>query len=90
LLVCQKPDRNLFNENYYNTYENILEKTNAMQVNYDLNHPKPTSSRGEKWKNIFSPFWHSKKNSSSSGTGIQSTGFAVVIPSDPNALLTRL
>ena len=31
-----------------------------------------------------------KKSSSSSGTGIKSTGSAVVIPSDPNALLKRL
>jgi hypothetical protein len=83
LIVNKNPTQ--YTDDDKNVYEDILVKTNAMHHDNDPNNPRPKSSKGDKYLNIIKPIWGKMK-----GSGIKSTGSAVVIPSDPNALLKRL
>ena len=87
LITSKNPDKDgidWFKEDY-NSYRNLMLKTNALHRGNNPNNPNPKSSGSYKWKHILSPIWHGKEPKKEyQGKGV------VVIPSDPNALLERL
>ena len=67
-------------------YAKLMEKTYVLHQGNNPNNPHAKSSGGKKWNNILTYIWHTGDfpEKEYEGTG------AVVIPSDPNALLERL
>ena len=94
LLIMKAPDKNVYNQEDFKNYAEILHKTSAMKHNHDPKSNKPKSSKGQKYKEIIRPIWDMVYSGirPSIGDGIP-TGQGVgttVIPSDPDALIDRL
>jgi hypothetical protein len=81
LLVMNNPDNNVYTQEDYDNYADILIDTNAIKQKNDPNSGKPKSSRSDKWKTLVRPVW-----SRYTGKGLQT----VVLSSDPKALIDRL
>ena len=81
LIIMRKPAN--YTEDDYNKYKEIMIKTNALRKNYELDDNRPKASRADKWKNLLKPIWDEKDRYEE---GLK----AVIIPSDPDALLDRL
>jgi len=88
LLIMKAPDKNVYNQEDFKNYAEILRKTNAMKHNHDPKSNKPKSSKGQKYKEIIRPIWDMTYSGirPSIGDGVGTT----VIPSDPDALIDRL
>ena len=69
-------------------------RTNAMYRGADPNNPNPAATSGSKFSQIIQTFWEKEKKRREEREGprkkkTKRKGVAVVIPSDPNALLER-
>ncbi len=78
LLINKKPDSNIYTDQDYNTYAEIMIKTNSIHRGNDPNDKRPKASMGWKWKTILKDIW---KDRAFVGQGMSS---------DANALLDRL
>ena len=80
LIVSKNPID--YTDDDYDNYARLMLKTNTLHRdnNPDSNYPK--SSKGQKWKRILKTIWDNREEYEGRG--------AVVIPSNPNALLERL
>ena len=91
LITSKKPKNYTVWE--HDNYAILMIMTNALHRNNDKNNPHPKGSGSNKWKNLLSPIWRSKKSGvypfPKKKEGYEGEG-VVVIPSDPNALLERL
>ena len=90
-LITSKTPKN-YTEKDYDNYEDLMIMTNALHRNNDEDNPHPKGSGSNKWKKLLSPIWFRKKSRiifHKKKEGYEGEG-AVVIPSDPNALLERL
>lgn len=83
LLISKTPDDQIYTGEDFENYAKIMISTNAMRKNHDSSSQNPKASKGLKWKNIVKTIWENKDQ-------YEGSGVAVVIPSDPNALLERL
>ena len=87
LITSKNPDKDGidWSKEDYASYKYLMLKTNVLHRDGNPNNPNPRASGSDKWVNILSPIWFSKKPKKEyEGYGV------VVIPSDPNALLERL
>ena len=85
LITSKKPDPEMFTDDDYEQYQNILVETNAMKQNNDPTSTKPKGSRGQKWRVYVKPIWDMYKTSED----IEKDGSGIILPSDPSALLER-
>ena len=85
LITSKKPDPEIFTDDDYEQYQNILVETNAMKQNNDPKSTKPKGSRSEKWRVYVKPIWDMYKTSED----IEKDGSGIILPSDPSALLER-
>ena len=85
LITSKKPDPEMFTDDDYEQYQNILVETNAMKQNNDPKSTKPKGSRSEKWRVYVKPIWDMYKTSED----IEKDGSGIILPSDPSALLER-
>ena len=85
LITSKTPDSEIFTDDDYEQYQNILVETNAMKQNNDPKSTKPKGSRGQKWRVYVKPIWDMYKTSED----IEKDGSGIILPSDPSALLER-
>ena len=101
LITSKDPDKESidWDKNDIKDYERLMIKTNALHQNNNPKNPHPKSSIGKKWLGLLSPIWDKYKAMSSRERGKKLTPWtrkefagedAVIMPSDPNALLERL
>ena len=90
LIVKDEPSEENYDENDYQTYSTILKETSAMRRNNDPNETHPKASRSWKWANIIKPIWQNRSRNRNRPAFEGEGTNAIVIPSDPNALLERL
>jgi hypothetical protein len=83
LIVENNPSEQNYTNTDYETYAEILNKTNAMRQGNNPINPRPKSSKSWKWNNVVRTIWEHRPGAE--GQGIET----IVIPSDPNALLER-
>ena len=93
LIVDKDPKRYDYED--LNTYEDLIRRTNAMYRGADPNSSNPAATKGSKFTQVIQTFWEKEKRrrEEREGTKKKKTkgkGVAIVIPSDPNALLERL
>ncbi|XP_065679079.1 uncharacterized protein LOC136093767 [Hydra vulgaris] len=80
LLTKSSPDKDIYNEDDLENYQNILKETDAISSS---KYPgKPRSSRSEKYNKIIKPIWG--EIAIKSGKGV------IILPSDPNELVKML
>ena len=98
LITSKKPDPEMFTDDDYEQYQNILVETNAMKQNNDPKSTKPKGSRSEKWRVYVKPIWDMYKDMEKDGSGIRTKTTScipsraakpLILPSDPSALLER-
>ena len=99
LITSKKPDPEMFTDDDYEQYQNILVETNAMKQNNDPKSTKPKGSRSEKWRVYVKPIWDMYKDMETDGSGMTTSCKPVpvpsraskplILPSDPSALLER-
>ena len=82
-LIVKNEPYEIYDNNDFQTYAEILVKTDAMRRNNDPTEPHPKASRSKKWMNIVKPIW---ENRIKKGSAIKT----LVLPSVPNALIERL
>ncbi len=85
LLVSKKPNKDLYNEDDYKKYAELMFLTNSIRYNNNPKSEASKSSKGWKWKNLMKQIWADRKKYE--GQGLEKE--TVVIPSDPNALAER-
>jgi hypothetical protein len=83
LIVHKEPDSQIYSQQDFKDYAEIMLKTNAIKQNHDPNTLKVKSSKGNKWKEILKPIWENRRQ-------YEGKGMTTVIPSDPNVLAERL
>ena len=81
-LILSKDPQNITDEDL-NNYGRLMIKTNALHRNNDPKETHPKETRSKKWKYFLRDIWYNREKYTGSGV-------AVVIPSDPNALVERL
>ena len=86
LIVMRVPSENIYTQEDYENYAEIMSKTNALRQGNDRNQARPKASKGWKWKYLLKDIWNERGQFS--GEGVQPP--TVILPSDPNALLERL
>ena len=52
LIGSKEPDWEIYNDEDYDNYAEILHTTNAVRRNYDENNPIPKANKSRKWKHI--------------------------------------
>ena len=82
LITMKKPDDQVYDDEDYDNYAEILVSTNALKRGNDSESRIPKSNKSWKWNNLLSQIW--SKRDKYEGKGV------VIIPSDANALLDRL
>ena len=70
LITSKIPDNEIFTDDDYENYQDILIKTNAMRLNNDPGSAKPKGSRSEKWRVYVKPIWDMYKDMEKDGSGI--------------------
>ena len=82
LITMKLPDDEVYDDDDYKNYADILVNTNALKIDNDSESRKPKSSKSWKWNHLLAQIW--RERDKYEGKGV------VIIPSDPNALLDRL
>ena len=83
LIMMKVPDENIYTQDDYENYAEIMVTTNALRRGNNKDSKVPKSSKGWKWGNVLKDIWDERHQ-------FLGEGHSVVIPSDPNALLERL
>ena len=65
-----------------------MHSTNALKRNNDESETKPKGNKSWKWRHILKPIWDGKELYT--GKGLTAALFAIILPSDPIALVERL
>ena len=65
-----------------------MHSTNALRRNNDESETKPKVNKSWKWKHILKPIWDEKDLYT--GSGLTPSVSAIILPSDPVALVERL
>ena len=82
LIVSNEPSEQNYDDGDLATYSEIMVNTNAIRRDNDPTNPRPKSSRSWKWTNVVKDIWYNRNTYEGQGTK------TIVIPSDPNALLS--
>ncbi len=80
LITMKLPDDEVYDDEDYKNYAEILVNTNALKRDNDSETPK--ANKSWKWNHLLKQIWNERGKYE--GRGV------VIIPSDPNALLERL
>jgi len=80
LLVSKTPSDEIYTDEDYNNYKQIIHDTNTIRMGNNPNSSKPKASKSWKWKNIMKEIWDNRD---------EFEGSSIILPSDPNALLER-
>ena len=82
LITMKKPKEQVYTDEDYDNYAEIMINTNALKRDNDGESRTPKSNKGWKWNNLLSGIW--AERGKYEGTGV------VILPSDADALLDRL
>ena len=81
LITMKKPQEQVYTDEDYDNYAEIMINTNALKRDNDGESRTPKSNKGWKWNNLLSGIW--AERGKYEGTGV------VILPSDANALFDR-
>ena len=82
LITMKLPDDEVYDDEDYKNYAEILVNTNALKRDNDSESRTPKANKSWKWNHLLKQIWNERGKYE--GRGV------VIIPSDPNALLERL
>ena len=84
LIVMRIPSEEVYTDEDYETYAEIMLSTNALRRGNSKDNNMPKASKGYKWAHLLKTIWDARKEFE--GEGILKT---VILPKDPKALLDR-
>ena len=86
--LARSPVDQIFTNEDYDNYAEIMHSTNASGRNNDERETEPKASKSWIWRHILKPIWDEKDLYT--GSGLTPSVSTIILPCDPIALVERL